>query len=304
MKILISGSSGLIGRTLVEHLIAAGHQVTRLVRGGPSANRPAVFWNPEGDFLDPLPLEGFDAVIHLAGENIARRRWTPEQKKRIASSRVHATRLLAQTLAALHHKPRVFLCASAVGIYGDCGGEIVDESHPVGTGFLAEVARAWEEAATPAREAGIRTLHLRFGVVLSINGGMLPLLVRIFRWGLGATLGPGTQFVSWVSLPDVVRVVDFLLAREDLAGPVNVTAPEPITNREMTKALGKILRRPAFARVPAWLLRLVAGEMAQELLLTSIRAVPRKLEQTGFVFEDRQFEPTVRRLLVAGSGPG
>ncbi len=300
MKILVSGSSGLIGRALVDHWLRAGHQITRLVRGGPSANRPAVYWNPEGDYLDPLPLEGFDVVVHLAGENISHKRWTHAQKQRIYNSRVLGTRLLAQTLASLSHKPRVFLSASAVGYYGDRGEEIVDESQSPGQGFLAQVARDWEEATTPASRSGIRTVPVRFGVVLSSTGGIIPPLLRLFRWGLGATLGSGKQYVSWVSLPDVIRAVDFVIAREDLSGPVNVTSPEPITNREMTKALARVVRRPAIAWVPAWMLRMVQGQLAEELLLTSIRAVPRRIQQLGFTFQDAEFEATVRRLLAAG----
>ncbi|MCS7239408.1 MAG: TIGR01777 family oxidoreductase [Thermoguttaceae bacterium] len=298
MRILISGSSGLIGRAVVAHLVAQGHQITRLVRGGPSADRPAVYWDPLAEYLDPLPLEGFDAVIHLAGENIAARRWTPQQKDRIYRSRVQGTKLLSKTLAHLNRKPRVFLSASAVGYYGNRGDQLVDETAPAGSGFLATVARDWEEATAPAGEAQIRTVILRFGAVLSVEGGILPRLIPVFRWGLGGVLGPGTQYVSWVSLSDVLRVVSFLLTREDISGPVNITAPEPVTNRQLTKALARVLRRPAVFWVPAFALRMMLGEMAHELLLCSIRAIPRKLEQAGFTFQDREFEPTVRQLLA------
>lgn len=298
MRVLISGSSGLIGRALTAQLLERGHQITRLVRGGPTADRPAVYWDPLGQFLDPLPLEGFDAVIHLAGENIASRRWSAEQKERIYRSRVDGTRLLSQTLATLQRKPRVFVCASAVGYYGNRGSEIVDESMSAGTGFLAQVARDWEEATRPVQEAHIRTVLLRLGAVLSLDGGMLPRLVGLFRWGLGGVIGPGTQYLSWVTLSDVVRAVEFLLTREDLSGPVNVTSPEPVTNRQFTKTLARAVRRPALFWIPSFALRLMLGEMADELLLTSIRAVPRKLEQSGFSFEDRQLEPALRRLLA------
>lgn len=298
MRVLISGSSGLIGRAVTSQLLERGHQITRLVRGGPTADRPAVYWDPLGQFLDPLPLEGFDAVIHLAGENIASRRWSAEQKERIYRSRVDGTRLLSQTLATLQRKPRVFVCASAVGYYGNRGSDIVDESVSAGSGFLAQVARDWEEATRPAQEAHIRTVLLRLGAVLSLDGGMLPRLVGLFRWGLGGVIGPGTQYLSWVTLSDVVRAVEFLLTREDLSGPVNVTSPEPVTNRQFTKTLARAVHRPALFWIPSFALRLMLGEMADELLLTSIRAIPRKLEQSGFSFEDRQLEPALRRLLA------
>ena len=297
MRIVISGSSGLIGRAIVAELSQAGHEITRLVRGGPSADRPSIFWNPLGDFLDPLPLEGFDAAIHLAGENIAAARWTSEQKDKILKSRVQSTQLLAKTLAGLRHKPRVFVCASAVGFYGDRGAEIVDESSPAGKGFLAQVAAAWEEAARSAEAAGIRTVHLRLGAVLAAEGGMLPRLLPLFRWGLGAVLGPGTQFLSWVTLRDVVRAVTFLLEREDLSGPVNITSPNPVTNRDFSKALARAVGRPVFLRIPAWFLRLILGEMAQELFLASTRAVPRKLQSVGFEFEYPEIDQALCQLV-------
>jgi hypothetical protein len=281
----------------VAELSQAGHEITRLVRGGPSADRPAIFWDPLGDFLDPLPLEGFDAVIHLAGENIAAARWTPQQKDKILKSRVQSTRLLANTLAGLRHKPRVLVCASAVGFYGDRGAEIVDESTPAGKGFLAQVAAAWEEAGRPAEAAGIRTVYLRLGAVLAAEGGMVPRLLPLFRWGLGAVLGPGTQFLSWVSLRDVVRAVRFLLERENLCGPVNITSPNPVTNREFSKALARAVGRPLLLRIPAWFLRLILGEMAQELFLASTRAVPRKLQSAGFDFEYPQIDQALCQVV-------
>lgn len=281
----------------MAELSQAGHEITRLVRGGPSADRPAIFWDPLGDFLDPLPLEGFDAVIHLAGENIAAARWTPQQKDKILKSRVQSTRLLANTLAGLRHKPRVLVCASAVGFYGDRGAEIVDESTPAGKGFLAQVAAAWEEAGRPAEAAGIRTVYLRLGAVLAAEGGMVPRLLPLFRWGLGAVLGPGTQFLSWVSLRDVVRAVRFLLERENLCGPVNITSPNPVTNREFSKALARAVGRPLLLRIPAWFLRLILGEMAQELFLASTRAVPRKLQSAGFDFEYPQIDQALCQVV-------
>ncbi len=297
MRILISGASGLIGRAVVEHFSAGGHEVTRLVRGGPTANRPAIWWDPTAQQLDPLPFERFDAVVHLAGENIAEGRWTAEKKARIRESRVAGTRLVAQTLAQTTHKPRVFISASASGFYGNRGEEWVDESSPPGTGFLAETCVEWEEATQAAQKAGIHTVLLRIGIVLTPNGGILAKVVPLFRVGLGGRIGSGRQFLSWISLDDLVQVIDFLILKETVAGPVNAVSPSPVRNREFTAALARVLRRFAIFPAPAWALRLVMGEMADELLLASTRVAPRRLQEAGFEFRDPQLEPTLRRLL-------
>ncbi len=298
MRILISGSTGLIGRAFQEALAADGHEVVPLVRRRPEESAGAfVVWDPSGGRLNEADLEGFDAVLHLAGENIAAGRWTAAQKERIRSSRVDSTRLLADRLSRLRQKPHSFLCASAVGFYGDRGDEILTEVSPGGTGFLAEVCRAWESAAQPALEAGIRVVHLRFGAVLSLRGGMLAKVLPLFRWGLGGRLGSGRQWLSWISLDDLTAAVRHLLADSSLSGPFNITAPSPVTNAEWTVTLSRVLRRPALFHQPAWLLRLALGEMADGLLLTSTRAVPYRLQDSGFSFRDGILEPALRRML-------
>lgn len=295
MKVLVSGAGGLIGAALVRSLHTQGNEVRALKRGATGGD--TIGWDPEAGRLDPGALEGLDAVVHLAGENIAGGRWTAARKQRILASRVQGTQLLSQTLARLARPPQVLICASAVGYYGDRGAEQLTEDSSPGDGFLAEVCRAWEHAADPARTAGIRTVHLRFGMVLSAEGGALSRMLLPFRLGLGGRLGSGEQYLSWISLDDAVRALAHLLAHQDLSGPFNAASPHPCTNAEFTRALGQVLRRPTIFPVPAWVLRLVLGEMADELLLASTRAVPARLLASGFSFAHPELVETLRLLL-------
>lgn len=296
MRILIAGASGLIGSALSQHLAAKGHSVTALSRGN-RGNVPTIQWAPEQGRLDPGSLEGFDGVVNLAGENIAAGRWTAKRKEAILTSRVRGTGLLARTLAGLRRPPSVVVSASAVGYYGSRGDDLVDESSSPGSGFLANVCRQWEAATEPTSAAGIRTVLLRIGAVLTPAGGMLPKMLPAFRLGLGGPLASGRQWVSWISLDDLVRVIEGLLTSMPLAGPVNAVSPQPVTNRSLTDALSHQLSRPAFFSVPAFALRIVLGELADELLLASTRVLPRRLMDAGFEFTDRQVDAALKRLL-------
>ena len=298
MRILLSGATGFLGKTLRETFAREGHEVTALLRRPPEEDQGAfVLWDPAAGRLASTALEGFDAVIHLAGENIAARRWTAAQKERIRSSRVEGTRLLSEALSKLGKKPHSLLSASAVGFYGDRGDEILTEVSAAGSGFLAEVCEAWEAATQPAQDAGIRVVHLRFGAVLSPSGGMLAKLLPLFRWGLGGRLSNGRQWISWICRDDLTAAVRHLLANSSLSGAFNITAPSPVTNAEWTVTLSRVLRRPALFHLPAWLLRILLGELADGLLLASTRAVPYRLQDSGFSFRDGILEPALRRML-------
>ena len=300
MKILVTGASGLVGSALVPFLSAAGHDPVRAVRG--AARRGDVAWNPAERQMDPGALAGVGAVVHLAGENVAGGRWTPDVKARIRASRVEGTSLVARTIARAvaidpATAPRVLVCASAVGFYGDGGDAVLDETGARGDGFLAEVCEAWERAADPAREAGVRVVHVRFGVILSPRGGALAKLLPPFRAGVGGVLGSGRQWMPWISIDDTVGAILHAIATDALDGPVNVVSPEPATNRTFTKALGRVLSRPTLFPVPAFAARLAFGQMADEMLLTGARAVPRRLEQTGYTFRHRDVESALRHVL-------
>ncbi|MEV5739751.1 TIGR01777 family oxidoreductase [Microbispora rosea] len=294
MTTVVTGSSGLLGTALVSALRADGHEVRRLVRRAP-AGPDESFWDPEGDVLDPGALEGADAVVHLAGAGIGERRWSEAYKRELVNSRLSGTRTLATALARAEGGPRVLLSSSAIGFYGDTGDRAVDESAPAGTGFLADLVRGWEAATEPAGEAGVRVTLLRTGMVLSGRGGALARMLPIFKMGAGAVLGSGRQYVSWISLPDWVDAVRFLLAH-GLAGPVNLTAPEPVTNAEYTAALAKALRRPTMPLpAPRFALRLALGEFAEEALLAGQRVLPRRLLDAGHRFA----HPTIGEALAA-----
>ncbi|MGH3147737.1 MAG: TIGR01777 family oxidoreductase [Rubrobacter sp.] len=294
MNVLISGATGIIGTTLIPELEAAGHRVTRLTRSPRSGDD--VGWDPGAGSIDG-DLEGTDAVVHLAGESIAEGRWTPEKKRRILESRRSGTRLLAQTIAALPTPPHVMVSASAVGYYGDRGNELLTEESGPGTGFLAEVCREWEAGADPAREAGIRVVHPRIGIVLSTRGGALGATLPIFKLGAGGKIGSGKQYWSWISLDDVAGSFVHALTNESVSGPVNVGSPNPLTNAEYTKVLGRVLNRPTVFPVPATAARIVLGGMADELLLASQRMQPSRLEETSYEYRHTDLEEALKHIL-------
>ena len=296
MKILISGASGLIGTALVPFLTTGGHQVVRLVRGG-RKKAGTVQWDPASGGIDRAGLEGFDAVIHLAGENISGGRWTVERKARIHASRVAGTRLLVEALAGLTRPPKTLIAASAIGYYGDRKDDVVDEDSAPGAGFLADVCREWEAATLPAAQRGIRVVNLRLGVVLSGSGGMLPTVLTPFRFGLGGAIGGGAQYMSWVAIDDVLGAILHALATPALSGPVNAVSPTPVTNRAFTETLARVLSRPALLPVPAAAIRLLLGEMGEELLLSSTRVEPQRLTAAGFHFQFAELEAALRHVL-------
>jgi len=281
---------------LFPHLVKAGYEPIPLVRTKDRADE-GIYWNIETGEIVADNLEGLTAVIHLAGEGVAKSRWTHEQKDRIRSSRVKGTRLLAETLAGLKEKPEVLICASAVGMYGNRGDETLTEDSPPGSGFLPEVCVEWEQAADPARDVGIRVVHLRIGVILSPYGGALNKMLLPFKLGLGGIVGNGNQYWSWVALDDVLGAITHILKHEKLTGPVNCTAPNPSTNREFTKALGRVLRRPTCLPVPAFAIRMMLGEMGEDLLLASAKVIPRKLEESGYHFKQTEVEAAMRAAL-------
>lgn len=297
MKVLVTGTSGLIGSALVPSLTTEGHTVTALVRHSIAPARKELYWNPAENLIDETHLEGFDAVVHLAGENIAARRWSDAQKKRIRDSRVNGTRLLAETLAKLLHPPRVLVCASAIGFYGDRGDEIMTEESAPGAGFLSDTCREWEAASDAAGQKGIRVVRLRFGVVLSPKGGALAKMLLPFKMGVGGKIGSGRQYMSWIALDDAVSAIHHAIANKSLTGPVNVTAPQAVTNAMFTMTLGKVLSRPTIFPLPAFAARMAFGEMADELLLASTRVQPRKLSASGYSFRYPTLEGALRHLL-------
>ena len=294
MNVLISGATGLIGSALVPELEANGHTVTRLSRSQPGAN--TIRWDPSAGTIEG-DLEGTEAVVHLAGESIAQGRWSPDKKRRILDSRVRGTRLLAERIAALSTPPKVMVSTSAVGYYGDRGDEVLTEESAPGADFLAGVCREWEAAAEPAQRAGIRVVHPRLGIVLSPRGGALGTTLPIFKLGGGGKVGSGQQWWSWVALDDVVGSIVHALTDETVEGPVNVGSPNPMTNAEYTKVLGKVLGRPTVLPLPAPAARIMLGEVADALLLASQRMRPAKLEATDYSFRYPQLEGALRHLL-------
>lgn len=297
MRIVISGSTGLIGTALVEHLRSQGHTVVQLVRR-PAAGTDQATWDPAAGTLDPAVINGADAVINLSGAGIGDKRWTDEYKRELLSSRVDTTGLLARTIAAVDEKPAVFLSGSAIGWYGPRGDELLDETEPrPGSTFLADICVQWEAAAQPAADAGVRTALLRTGIVLTPAGGALKKQLPLFKFGLGGKFAKGSQWQSWISLPDEVRAIAHLLTT-DVAGPVNLTAPTPVTNAEFTKVLAAVLKRPAIVPVPSFGPKLLlGGELADALLFTGQRVVPSALTASGFVFEHPTLEVALRALL-------
>lgn len=302
MKVIVTGSTGLVGRALVRSLLADGHEVTRLVRGDAQGFRApgtaAVHWDPERGEIDAQALEGHDAAVHLAGENIGEGRWDDEKKRRIIESRVKGTTLLADALAGLSAKPKVLVSASATGFYGDRGAEILREESASGNNFVSEVCREWEKSTLAASQAGIRVVHLRIGVVLDAEGGALPRMLTPFKLGLGGKVGSGSQYMSWITLEDLIGVMRRAVEDESLRGPVNAVAPGAVTNAEFTKALGGALGRPTIFAVPAFAARLAFGETADELLLASTRVEPARLKEAGFEFKHPEIEGALRSVLV------
>ena len=292
-----TGSSGLLGTALAAFLSAGGHKVLHLTRKARSGEPAQIVWDPLHGRVPCAALDGVDAVVHLAGENIAAGRWSAERKQKILDTRAIVTRLLCENLVRLPRPPRILLSASAVGFYGSRGNAVVDESSSGGEGFLADVCRQWEAATEPARNAGVRTARLRFGAILSPRGGMLARLLLPFRLGLGGRVGDGCQWMSWIAIDDAVGAVFHALMNDSLDGPINVVSPNPVTNAEFTAALAKILHRPALLHIPAFALRAALGEMADELLLSSIRATPKRLLQTGYAFRQPALDAALQHVL-------
>jgi uncharacterized protein len=296
MNILVTGASGLIGSALVSSLTSTGHAVTRLVRSPPKPGERAAYWDPMAGTIEASAFEGVDAVVHLAGENIATR-WTAEKKRKIRDSRVRGTQVLCEALAQLAAPPKTLVSASAIGYYGDRGDAILTEDSGPGTGFLAEVCRAWEAATEPAQRSGIRVVQLRLGVVLSAAGGALAKMLPPFRLGLGGVLGTGQQYMSWIALDDVIGTIQHAILTDALQEPANAVAPQAVTNREFTKTLGQVLGRPTLFPMPAFAARLMFGEMADALLLASARVQPAKLLAAGYSFRYPELEAALRHVL-------
>jgi uncharacterized protein (TIGR01777 family) len=300
MRVLVSGASGLVGSALAAALRAEGHQVNALVRPGKTPAPGDVPWDPQSDRLDAAAMHDVEAVVHLAGSSIASGRWTPARKQLLRASRVDATRHLVAALGRLERRPAVLVSASATGYYGDRGEELLTEASPPGKSFLACCAEDWEAEAARAEQHGLRVVRLRFGMVLAAHGGALKQMLVPFRLGLGGRLGSGRQWMSWISLTDAVGVIRYALLQEDLQGPVNTVAPNPVRNIEFARILARVLHRPAIFPVPAFALRLVLGELADELLLSSARVIPERLQQRGYSFQHPTLEAALASVLNRG----
>lgn len=298
LKFALTGSTGMIGSKVYQWLTQQGHTVTRLVRPSTikTQSEEDIVWDPSRKVLDCKRLEGYDAVIHLAGANISAHRWTPAYKKIILDSRIQATRFLAQSLCQLKKPPKYFFCASAVGYYGDhLARNVFDETGLSGPGFLAEVTRQWEAAAQPAQDAGINVIAMRFGVVLDKQGGALAKMLPAFRFGLGGPIGSGQQAMSWIALSEIPQMIYFLATQEAICGPVNFTAPVPVTSREFAQILGSVIHRPAVLPLPGFVVSALLGEMGQELLLKGASVIPRRLLDAGYNFT----YPELRSALIS-----
>jgi uncharacterized protein len=297
VKIAVTGSTGFIGRYLVAFLADKGHEIVPVVRDN---SLPGAYWDPESDFIDTAALAGTQAFVHLAGESVAER-WNPDKKNKIYRSRIAGTRLLVRAMSSLQPRPTDFLCASAIGYYGERGAEILTEESAPGKNFLASVCVDWETAAAEAKLAGIRTTSLRFGIVLSTTGGAFPKMLAPFQIGAGGRLGSGSQYMSWIALSDTLRAIEFILFKPQLAGPINVVSPHPVTNIQFTQTLGDILEKPTVIQVPAAMAYLAYGsEMADEVLMASTRVVPERLSISGFQFQYNKLEPALRDIVTRG----
>jgi uncharacterized protein (TIGR01777 family) len=298
LRVAITGATGFLGSSLSRHLRSAGHAVVPITRSTGKAGQDAIVWDPARGELDPTALAGIDAVVHLAGENIAQR-WSDHVKREIRDSRVKSTKLIARAIAAMDRPPRVWLSGSAIGIYGNRGNELLDESSAPGSGFLADVVQAWEGATDAVHRGDVRVVHLRTGMVLDSEGGALQKMLPPFRLGLGGRIGSGAQMMSWIELGDWMRSVEKLLHASLVKGPVNLVAPTPVSNMEFTGTLGRVLGRPAAIAVPEIAIKLALGEMGEEVLLSSQRAVPTRLLGAGYTFKYETIEPALRAVLAA-----
>lgn len=297
MKIIMTGASGLLGSVLIPFFTTGGHIVHTLVRRVPIMEKGEVFWDPETGRIDPTVFDGADAVIHLAGEHIGEGRWTDEKKRRIIESRTKGTLLIAGTISRLSSPPPVFICASAIGYYGNRGNKILTEDDPPGDDFISKVCSEWEKSAQVAVDAGIRVAFMRIGIALSPAGGALSRLLLPFRAGLGGKIASGSQYMSWIGIDDIIGAFFHVLTDNTIAGPVNVVTPNPVTNLEFTKTLGKILSRPAIFSVPAAAINIAFGEMGREVLLSSTRVVPQKLSESGYIFRNPDLSGALSHLL-------
>lgn len=299
MKVLVSGASGLIGSALCEALQQRGDDVARLVRKEWTSDTSEILWDPQTDYIERDKLEGFDAAVHLSGENVGSGRWTAQKKRKILESRTRTTGLLCQTFVELKNPPKTWVCASATGYYGNCGDRTIDEDESTGETFLADVCRQWETATHPASQKDIRVVNTRFGLVMGGKNSPFAKMLLPFKLGLGGPVGPGTQYLAWTTLDDVARALLYALDTDSLKGPVNVVSPNPVRNREFVATLARALNRPAVLPFPACAARLLFGEMADNLLLVSQRAIPRKLEESGFTFEHPELDEAIHHVLEA-----
>lgn len=296
MNILVTGAAGLIGTALISLLTQNENRVIRLVRKTQLAPGE-IGWDPYAQTLDMEALEGLDAVVHLAGENIADRRWTARKKLRIRESRIQGTRFLAQSLASLFDPPKVLVSVSAIGYYGDRGEDLLDEESDPGKGFLADVCREWEAATAPAVMRGIRVVHPRLGIVLSPAGGALARMLPPFRLGIGGRIGSGRQYMSWITIEDLAAILEYAIHNGSLHGPVNAVSPNPLTNQDFSTMLGRVLSKPSFLALPAFAARIAFGEMADALLLASARVLPTRLKESGYTFKFPEVEDALRHAL-------
>ena len=296
MRIIVSGSHGLVGKALIKALETDGHEIYRLVRHAPNSEHE-IEWSPDRYSIAISRIEGFDAVFHLAGESIASGRWNDEKKRKMRESRTKGTKLLADALANLSAPPKTLISASAIGYYGDRGDELLTETSPPGKGFLADVCVEWEQATQHARSKGVRVVNTRFGIILDKEGGALAKMLTPFRMGIGGRIGDGKQWMSWIALDDVIGALQFTLKNESMNSPANFVAPNPVTNTEFTKTLGSVLSRPTIFPIPEFGVRLAFGEMGDALLLSSQRVEPKSLTQTGYKFNYTHLEAALRSIL-------